>query len=250
MELVRQRKLIRGGIAALALSLATSTAMAAQVTGAIFTTLPDGSAVNYNIYDHKEDVYLNGGPVSPKAPCTAAGLPDGEYYFQVTDPSGRWLLSTDDITQRKVRVYGGYIVEYLGAGPGAHTTAVGTKCNKPTLTVSLYPFFDTPNPGGEYKVWMAPVNPNVSPEDFRFIPSQTKTDNFKAVADLADYDNDGLPDGAEFVFGTDPKNPDTDGDGFTDGHEVNVSDTNPLDPNSYPEVGECQNENPALCTTP
>ena len=51
MELIRQRKIIRGGIAALALSLATSSAMAAQVTGAIFTTLKDGSAVNYNIYD-------------------------------------------------------------------------------------------------------------------------------------------------------------------------------------------------------
>jgi len=227
MELIRQRKIIRGGIAALALSLATSSAMAAQVTGAIFTTLPDGSAVNHNIYDNKEDVYLNGGPVSPKAPCTAAGLPDGVYYFQVTDPSGRWLLSTDDITLRKVRVYGGYIVEYLGTpGPGAHATAVGTKCNKPTVTVSLYPFFDTPNPGGEYKVWMS--------KDFRFIPSQTKTDNFKAVADLADYDGDGLPDGAEFLFGTDPKNPDTDGDGFTDGDEVNVYDTNPTDLNSFP----------------
>ncbi len=101
MELIRQRKIIRGGIAALALSLATSSAMAAQVTGAIFTTLKDGSAVNYNIYDVKEDVYLNGGPVSPKAPCTAAGLPDGEYYFQVTDPSGRWLLSSDPIYRAK-----------------------------------------------------------------------------------------------------------------------------------------------------
>ena len=95
MELIRQRKIIRGGIAALALSLASSSAMAAQVTGAIFTTLKDGSAVNYNIYDIKEDVYLNGGPVSPKATCTAAGLPDGEYYFQVTDPSGRWLLHSE-----------------------------------------------------------------------------------------------------------------------------------------------------------
>src|SRR4030095_6021074 len=114
MELNAKRNLIKGGIAALVFSLTSSAAMAAPLTGAIFTTLKDGSAVNYNIYDVKEDVYLNGGPVSPKAPCTAAGLPDGEYYFQVTDPSGRWLLSSDPITERKVRVSGGYIVEYLG----------------------------------------------------------------------------------------------------------------------------------------
>ncbi len=36
--------------------------MAAQVTGAIFTTLVDGRPVNHNIYNAKEDVYLNGGP--------------------------------------------------------------------------------------------------------------------------------------------------------------------------------------------
>ena len=229
MQLIRQRKKLRGGIAALALSLATSSAMAAQVTGAIFTTLPDGSAVNHNIYDNKVDVYLNGGPVSPKAPCTAAGLPNGEYYFQVTDPSGRWLLSTDDIKLRKVRVEGGYIVEYLGTpGPGAHATGKGMKCNTETVTVSLFPFLDTPNPGGEYKVWMS--------KDSRFIPSQTKTDNFKAAADTADSDGDGLPDRAEFLFGTNPNNPDTDGDGFSDGDEVNFYDTNPLDANS-PEFG-------------
>ena len=236
MELIRQRKIIRGAIAALALSLASSSAMAAQVTGAIFTTLYDGSAVNYNIYDVKEDVYLNGGPVSPKAPCTAAGLPDGDYYFQVTDPSGKWLLSSDDIRERKVRVSGGYIVQYLGA---THRTGVGMKCNKPTMTVRLYPFTDTPNPGGEYKVWMAPVILNGSPEDFRFIPNQTKTDNFKAAADTADTadnDGDGLPNGAEFLFGTDPNNPDTDGDGFSDGDELNLYNTNPLDPHS-PEFG-------------
>jgi hypothetical protein len=74
----------------------------------------------------------------------------------------------------------------------------------------------------------------VSPENFRFIPSQTKTDNFKAAADTADNDGDGLPNGAEFLFGANPNNPDTDGDGFSDGDEVNVHETNPTDPNSFP----------------
>jgi hypothetical protein len=68
------------------LILAASVAAHAP-SGAIFTTLPDGSEVNFNIYEAKEDVYLDGGP-GIGAPQTAAGLDDGIYVFQVTDPSG------------------------------------------------------------------------------------------------------------------------------------------------------------------
>jgi len=42
-----------------------------------------------------------------------------------------------------------------------------------------------------------------------------------------DSDNDGLLDGEETVYGTDPNNPDTDSDGITDGDEVNVYGTDP-----------------------
>jgi hypothetical protein len=44
----------------------------------------------------------------------------------------------------------------------------------------------------------------------------------------ADFDHDGLTNLQEFQLGTDPRNPDTDGDGLTDGQEVNVTHTNPL----------------------
>src|SRR5262250_622345 len=108
------KKFVGGGLVAFMVFIAAPVAMAAPVTGAIFTTLIDGSAVDFNVYEAKEDVYLNGGPRSPKAPCTAAGLPDGDYYFQVTDPSGNVLLSTDDVTERKVHVSGGVITQYLG----------------------------------------------------------------------------------------------------------------------------------------
>src|SRR5678815_3395030 len=64
-----------------------------HLTGAIFTTDRNGTRVNGNIYGDCCDVFLNGGP-PPHAPCSSAGLPEGDYYFMVTDPSGACLLYT------------------------------------------------------------------------------------------------------------------------------------------------------------
>jgi hypothetical protein len=59
---------------------------------------------------------------------------------------------------------------------------------------------------------------------------------------LADTDSDGLPDAFEtdtgtfhtaYDTGTDPTNPDTDGDGFTDGDEIAAA-TDPMNPHDYP----------------
>ncbi len=47
-------------------------------------------------------------------------------------------------------------------------------------------------------------------------------------ADDDDDDNDGLTNGEERRYGTDPENPDTDGDGLKDGEEVKRYKTNPL----------------------
>ena len=146
----------------------------AGVSGAVWTTLADGSVVNGNIYDHKEDAYLNGGPARQ---CTAAGLPDGDYYFQVTTPSGGTLLSTDDVAERKFRVSGGIVVAYLG-----FTHVVGTgKCG--SVTIQLMPYLDTHNVGGESKVWVTPVEAydpaTATQPNFGFSPSESKTDNFK-----------------------------------------------------------------------
>jgi outer membrane protein OmpA-like peptidoglycan-associated protein/opacity protein-like surface antigen len=44
----------------------------------------------------------------------------------------------------------------------------------------------------------------------------------------ADWDKDGLTNAEEKALGTDPRNPDTDGDGLSDGDEVHKYHTNPL----------------------
>src|SRR5205823_12044891 len=71
------------------------SAALAQNTGHIFTTFQDGTTVNANIYPSKDSVFLNGGPQNH----SAKGLPDGIYYFQVTDPNGSVLLSTDNVSR-------------------------------------------------------------------------------------------------------------------------------------------------------
>lgn len=186
-------------VAAVAIALITvvinSAAMAQNLSGAIFTTncievsSPTGECqstfVNGNVYDFIEDVFLNGGP-RPNAPCDAAGLPNGLYYFQVTDPSGSTLLSSDLIENRKVKVAYGVIIEAV------HSTGIG-KCAG-SIAVQLAPFDPTPNPGGEYKVWMTPVGLYTDPtKGFHgFIPSKSKTDNFK-VASPVEVCPDGDP---------------------------------------------------------
>src|SRR5438128_2724809 len=159
----------------------------ANVSGAIFTTTSDGSIVNKNIYELCSDVYLNGGPQNGHCDDPSAGLPDGHYYFQVTTPSGQNLLSTDAITNRKVTVSGGLIV----STSGTHLTGTG-QCPL-AITVQLLPFDPTPNPGGEYKVWMTPVdsyglNGTDVDHNFGFDDSATKTDNFKCRDRLVECD--------------------------------------------------------------
>lgn len=123
-----------------------------QSSGAIFTTLPDGSAVNFNIYASKDLVYLDGGP-GQHAPQWAAGLDDGTYVFQVTDPSGKTLLSQDIAACRQIVVTNGVISGLVAAVPPCpHLTGLDDDWN--ATTVQLMPYADTPNNGGEYKAWV------------------------------------------------------------------------------------------------
>ncbi len=170
---------------------------AAPLSGAIFTTTANGARVNANLYSSKCEVYLDGGP-GPNAPAGAAGLPDGIYYFQVTDPSGKHLLSKDVVSNRSFQVSNGVIVAYTGFGGPVHPT--GYDQDHPELgaiTIRVAnatcpdDYLDSPNGGGAYKLWVTPAgdfigNLNNVDNDcgngcfHGFLPSKSKTDNFKA----------------------------------------------------------------------
>jgi len=155
------------------------------LSGAIFTSDQDGEPVNQNIYEHKEDVYLDGGP-GEGPPPGAAALPEGDYYFMVTDPSGMTLLSSDDISCRSFHVSADGVITEAYAGDGGCMHSTGTDQDYDELgaiTVQLMPYADTPNPGGEYKVWVTPVA-EYSPGSgkYGFLSQHSKTDNFKVIA--------------------------------------------------------------------
>ncbi|KGQ19230.1 hypothetical protein LF41_2876 [Lysobacter dokdonensis DS-58] len=143
------------------------SAFAASISGAIFTTDTDGN-VNVNQYENKADVYLNGGPTNSN--CNAAAIPDDTYVFQVTNPSGSVVLSSDTIDHREFTVVGG-VAQF--ANDHAIDT-VDPPCSG--VRVQLAPFDDTPNNGGVYKVWITRKSDYIANGGFK--NSDSKTDNF------------------------------------------------------------------------
>jgi len=124
--------------------------------GAIFTTDSTCTAVNQNIFDDKDDVYIDGGPSHPGA----AGLPDGDYCVQVTDPSGQTVLGKSD--PGAVTVVDGEFVQCYQLSAILKSASSG---------FTLPGYDNTPNPGGEYKVWVS--------TDCNFDNNTSKTDNFQ-----------------------------------------------------------------------
>jgi hypothetical protein len=179
---------------------------AAPLPGAIFTTVADGTIVNANTqYTSKCAVYLDGGP-GANAPAKAAGLPSGDYFFQVTDPSGQTLLSTDVVNNRRFHVStNGVISAYTGTGGAPHP--IGMDQVHPELgsiTIGLAnttcpaDYLDTPNSGGVYKAWVTPVANFVGDPSqvdnacgngcfHGFASSTSKTDNFKVKPTMATF---------------------------------------------------------------
>jgi hypothetical protein len=147
-------------------------------TGAAFTTVNeavDGAGhcqngnpnVNCNIYDGKQFVWMNGGPL-------AASVGDGTYFFAVLDPGGQAdpndnapkNLSDDfDLyTDRTFSVSGGTI-----SYSGPHDFAD----NK----IRLADYADTTNPGGVYIMAICSLA-----NGYEVDPSSCKYDAFKVQA--------------------------------------------------------------------
>jgi len=201
-----KRILRNAGLFALIMVVTAARPAQANVSGAIFTTIANGTIVNANTqYTSKCDVYLDGGP-GVNAPAKAAGLPAGDYFFQVTDPSGQTLLSTDPVSNRRFTVSSaGVITAYTGTGGPVH--AIGVDQVHPELgaiTIAVAntscptDYLDTPNNGGVYKVWVTPVTSFVGDPTqvdnscgsgcyHGFAASSSKTDNFKVNPNTATF---------------------------------------------------------------
>jgi hypothetical protein len=132
---------------------------ALQVSGAIFTTDIACGKTNGNLFPSKQAVYLDGGPRR----VGSAGLPPGDYYVKVTDPSGADLLGQTPTASVTVDPNGDIIGCY-------QLWAILTPDGLPgPLNPGSY--LNTSNLGGEYKVWLS--------KDPTFPPNLSKTDNFK-----------------------------------------------------------------------
>jgi hypothetical protein len=166
----------------LVVALVPAQLFANPVAGAIFTSGPGDpvcSGTNLNHYVSKLDVYLNGGPAHPGA----AGLTPGNYYLQVTDPSGAVVLGSSlgmaDETPVHVPASGEFAC--LHVWDYVHST-------------TLEPGYDdTPNAGGVYKVWVSLSDEDSSTDaDRNFTNSDTKTDNFQVKETVTLHPNLGL----------------------------------------------------------
>lgn len=160
---------------------------------AVFTTDIWGQPVNQNFFNTQDDVYLNGGPNNGNA----AGLePNTAYYFQVTDPSGKTLLSNDyaecrmAVTDSNGRLASPFTpLSPLFSGclsnNGQNQHNAGEASEFPgVFGVQLAPFDETPNNGGVYKVWLISVDDaEIGPDgkSLSFKNSSAKTDTFKVL---------------------------------------------------------------------
>lgn len=119
---------------------------------AVSVSLWDGSVPDGGVFVNRCDVYLTTGRTE-----LAYALPDGDYVFQVTDVSGRVVLSSDEARLRQVGIANGVLRGV--SGEGRH--GMGGDSLGGATTVQLCPFDESPDASGSYQLWLTPI------EDFQ-----------------------------------------------------------------------------------
>lgn len=181
------------GIAAIALLIVSSASP--QVGGAAFTTIneaADGTghckntAINCNIYDSKDVVWLNGGPQKN-------GLkPDGKYFFAVLVPGGQPSPNDagtvpddgtgtpknlsddfDNYLNRAFTVANGEVSVYGGTHDFDNGVAGGPTISNSPPFIRLKPYTTTTNSGGVYILAICYIGANgtaypVDPRDCKY----------------------------------------------------------------------------------
>lgn len=162
---------VRFAITAIGLLLCSVSA-SAQVSGAV--TIVNESGSPQDVFNDKSDVFFTAGPTA--TPCAFTQfLPDGRYYFQVTDLSGATLLSSDPVNERLVTIRGGVLFSYDGHThevemvEGAPEEQSGEseesgEAEDATLrnacggaSVGLAPFRDAGSRDASYLFWLTPI---------------------------------------------------------------------------------------------
>jgi len=154
--------------------------------------------------------------------------PEGQRWVALTNapaiPHGEWVRITiraDYAAQTWLAcINGRLLADNLGfATPQERFTAIDIEGQSAVM--------DNIHVGTEQPSALATVPGNIIPDDWY-------RQHFGSLGtDTGDPDADGLTNLQEYHLGTAPVNPDTDGDDFSDGHEVSVGSV-PLDPLSYP----------------
>ncbi len=160
----------------LAVGQATASAgNSPPVTGAAFTstnTSVDGTGhckngnedVNCNIYDGKEYVWLNGGPQT-------AYVGDGSYFFAVLAPGGQ--ADPNDGSAKNLSDDFDLVANRTFTVAGSTVTYAGTH-DFDSNKIRLFPYADTPNPGGVYILAICSLD-----KGYPVMPSRCKYDAFK-----------------------------------------------------------------------
>ena len=237
---------------AAALTMVLAGGAGAIVSGAGFTTIGPApfdqcfsgpGLVNCNIYQDKDDVWINGGPNR----AGSAGLTgNATYFFVVLQPgAGSFdpndgssdVLSTDTWDKRTFTTDAtGEISSYTGV---THLTAGAA----PNLLIQLSPYADTLNHGSEYKMALCRIDQLATPYDPASNPitaADCKQDNFKVKNPSVPCTGVCTP----LLFGvvSGEKYYDANADGQLDNGELGIADwpidfTDGTTPNTQPTNG-------------